>query len=71
MPAGGAFAVEVFGTDSYEVQANSIQHSLKDKADLIERGFAYADSVTEGCRKEAARAGYSPRRCSGRSSEGS
>ena len=45
MRATGAFAGEVFGTDSYEVQANFIQHSLKDKADLIERGFVYADSV--------------------------
>ena len=45
MRASGAFAGEVFGTDSYGVQANFIQHSLRDKADLIERGLVYADST--------------------------
>ncbi len=45
MRATGAFAGEVFGTDSYGVQANFIQHSLKDKADLIERGLVYRDST--------------------------
>jgi glycolate oxidase len=44
MRGSGAFAGEVFGTDSYGVQSNFIQHSLKDKADLIERGMVYADS---------------------------
>jgi glycolate oxidase len=44
MRATGAFAGEVFGTDSYQVQANFIQHSLRDKADLIGRGLVYADS---------------------------
>jgi glycolate oxidase len=44
MRANGAFAGEVFGTDSYGVQANFIQHSLEDKADLIERGLVYGDS---------------------------
>lgn len=45
MRAAGAFAGEVFGTDSYGVQARFIQHSLKDKADLIERGLIYNDST--------------------------
>jgi glycolate oxidase len=45
MRATGAFAGEVFGTDSYGVQANFIQHSIKDKTDLIERGLVYADST--------------------------
>jgi glycolate dehydrogenase FAD-linked subunit len=44
MRATGAFAGEVFGTDSYQVQANFIQHSLEDKADLIKRGLVYPDS---------------------------
>ncbi len=44
MRASGAFAGEVFGTDSYGVQANYIQHSLEDKSELIKRGLVYGDS---------------------------
>lgn len=45
MRGTGAFAGEVFGTDSYGVQANFIQHSIKDKQDLIDRGLIYDDST--------------------------
>jgi FAD/FMN-containing dehydrogenase len=41
----GAFGGEVFGTDAYNVQSNFIQHSVKDKADLIKQGMVYADST--------------------------
>lgn len=45
MRATGVFGGEVFGTDSYEVQSSFIQHSVKDKADLIARGMVWADST--------------------------
>ncbi|MFH0915467.1 MAG: FAD-binding oxidoreductase [bacterium] len=45
MRATGVFGGEVFGTDSYQVQSNFIQHSVRDKADLIERGLVYPDST--------------------------
>ena len=45
MRATGVFGGEIFGTDSYQVQSNFIQHSVRDKADLIERGLVYADST--------------------------
>jgi glycolate oxidase len=43
--ATGTFGGEVFGTDAYNVQSNFIQHSVKDKSDLIQKGLIYADSV--------------------------
>lgn len=43
--ATGAFGGEVFGTDAYSAQSNFIQHSVKDKADLIQRGLIYPDSI--------------------------
>ena len=43
--ATGTFGGEVFGTDAYNVQSNFIQHSVKDKQELIDRGLIYADNV--------------------------
>jgi glycolate oxidase len=45
MRATGVFGGEVFGTDSFRVQRNSVQHGLIDKKDLIERGLVYPDST--------------------------
>jgi glycolate oxidase len=45
MRATGVFGGEVFGTDCYLVQSNFIQHSRKDKADLIARGMVYPDNT--------------------------
>jgi glycolate oxidase len=45
MRATGVFGGEVFGTDSYQVQSNFIQHSLKDKGDLVARGLVFPDST--------------------------
>lgn len=45
MRATGVFGGEVFGTDSYLVQSNFIQHSRKDKAELIARGLVYPDNT--------------------------
>jgi glycolate oxidase len=45
MRATGAFGGEIFGTDSYNVQSNFIQHSIRDKTDMIERGLVLADST--------------------------
>jgi glycolate oxidase len=43
--ATGVFGGEVFGTDAYSVQSNFIQHSVKDKSELIKQGLIYADST--------------------------
>jgi glycolate oxidase len=43
--ASGAFGGEVFGTDAYNVEENFIQHSLKDKAELIKKGLILNDSL--------------------------
>lgn len=45
MRATGVFGGEVFGTDSYVLMANAIQHSLEDKADLVKREKVFPDSV--------------------------
>jgi glycolate dehydrogenase FAD-linked subunit len=45
MRATGVFGGEVFGTDSYLVQSNFIQHSREDKKDLIERGLVFRDNI--------------------------
>ena len=43
--AAGAFGGEVFGTDSYRVQSNFIQHSRSDKKELVDRGLIYPDNT--------------------------
>jgi glycolate oxidase len=45
MRATGVFGGEVFGTDSYLVMRNAVQHSRVDKADLIEHDLVYPDNV--------------------------
>ncbi len=44
MRATGVFGGEVFGTDSYHVQSEFIQHSIKDKGDLIDAGWVLDES---------------------------
>ena len=45
MRATGVFGGEVFGTDSYRVQRNAVQHSRADKKDLIDGDLVYPDNV--------------------------
>jgi hypothetical protein len=43
--ATGAFGGEVFGTDCFNVQSNFIQHSIQEKAKLIQKGLIVAEST--------------------------
>ena len=45
MRATGVFGGEVFGTDSYLVMRNAVQHSRTDKKELIDQGLVYPDNV--------------------------
>ena len=45
MRATGVFGGEVFGTDSYLVLRNAVQHSRADKKFLIDNGLVYPDNV--------------------------
>ena len=45
MRATGVFGGEVFGTDSYLVLRNAVQHSRVDKQELIDEGLVYPDNV--------------------------
>jgi len=45
MRATGVFGGEVFGTDSYRIMRNAVQHSRIDKKDLIDRGLVLPDNT--------------------------
>jgi hypothetical protein len=45
MRATGVFGGEVFGTDSYRVLRNAVQHSRADKKTLIDLGLVFPDNV--------------------------
>ena len=45
MRATGVFGGEVFGTDSYLVLRNAVQHSRADKKELIDLGLVFPDNV--------------------------
>lgn len=45
MRATGVFGGEVFGTDSYTVMRNAVQHSRVDKQSLIDRDLVFRDNI--------------------------
>ena len=64
MRATGVFGGEVFGTDSYLVQANFIQHSRDDKARLIDRGLVYPDNIPRSSPRSSTAISPTRRSCS-------